>query len=103
MLKKTLKALLWVGKWYVRLTILLLAFIGIGEIVEQQGRLSGTYEKVNKIKDRKLRKTYKKKIRRLIQNYVLDAALLKWKFGLGLPINKSEEETTEEQKESGDE
>ena len=103
MLKKTFKALLWVGKWYVRLTICELAFIGIGEIAEQCGRLSSIWNKANKIEDRKERRQYKKKIRRLIQNHVWDMAILKWKFGLGLPIGKSEEETTEENKESGDE
>ena len=103
MLKKTFKALLWVGRWYVRLTIWMLAFIGVGEIAEQCGRLSSIWSKANKIEDRKERRQYKKKIRRLIQNHVWDMAILKWKFGLGLPIEKSEEETTEENKESGDE
>lgn len=103
MLKKTFKALLWVGKWYVRLTIWMLAFIGIGEIAEQCGRLSSIYDKANKVENRKERWQYKKKIRRLIQNHVWDMAILKWKFGLGLPIKKSEETTEEGKKESGDE
>lgn len=102
MLKKGFKALLWVGKWYLRLTILLWAFVGIGEVAEQFGRLSGTWKKVRNIKDRKTRWQYKKKLRRIIQNYVWDMTVAKWKFGLGLPIKKKSEEATEEKEDAGE-
>lgn len=96
MCKKVLKGLWWCSKWYLKLTVLYWAFIGMAEAAWCAGIANPYLNAARKTKNWKLHRAITNKC----NNMIFEKAIKKWKEGLGLNgkmENKPEE--SEEKKE----
>lgn len=100
MFKKVLKVLWWVSKWYLKLTVLYWAFIGMAEAALRARKYNSLLAFTKEHNMKKARK----KIFYMLESIILNTAIWKWKYGLGLtdkepgeiPEPKKSEEKTEE-------